>query len=330
MRSPLARFLTAVAATLVLTGCTMTDPGSGATSAPPTPTPSASAEPTTESSVTDDAEAEPITPETAFAGDCAQVLTDEDLGAIAPATWTLTDLHGADPASDLAGALSCRWDGAGAGAVSVDILPLSLVSDEALATPDIVACPETEGPELCMAELAVGDSWLIAGAGSEDALSAVVGRVGARLIGQHPVAAPLPAGSWAVPDCSVIVDAARDGGMPDAEPGVQNDSQPYGPLWDVLVADGRAGWCAAHQPEDDGIAVTFYPGGADRGRQPSGEDFEVEGADRGWITVDDAGLTTGVLDAGVNRLTFAGYGYIDMQEDLLGSILSVLAERTDL
>ncbi len=328
MRSPLARFLTAVAATLVLTGCTMTGSGSATTSAPATPSPSATAHPTTEPTSTDDAE--PAAPEMAFAGDCAQVLTDEDLSAIAPAVWTATDLRGTDPASDLAGALSCHWDAGGAGAVSVDILPLSLVSEDALATPDVVACPETDGPDLCMAELAVGDSWLIAGAGSEDALSAVVGRVGARLIGQRPVAAPLPPGSWAVPDCSVIVEATRDGGMPDAEPGVQNDSQPHGPLWDVLAADGRAGWCAAHQPEEDGIAVTFYPGGADRGREPSGEDFEVEGADRGWITVDDDGLTTGVVDVGVNRLAFASYGYIDMQDDLLGSILSVLTERTDL
>lgn len=329
MRSPFARLLTAVAATLVLAGCTATEPGEAASNTPAASTPTASVEPSDESTPADDA-VEPVEPEMAFAGDCSQVLTDEDLNAIAPATWTLTDLNGPTPASALAGALSCRWDGAGGGVVSVDILPVSLVSDEALATPDIVTCPDNEGPDLCMAELAVGDSWLIAGAGTEDALSAVVGRVGARLIGQHPVAAPLPAGSWALPDCSAIVDAAREGGMPDAEPGVQNDSNPYGPLWDVLTADGRAGWCGAHQPQVDGIAVTFYPGGADRGREPTGEDFEVDGADRGWITVDDAGLATGIVDAGVNRLSFASYGSIDAQDELLAEILSALTERTDL
>ncbi|WP_433676766.1 hypothetical protein [Microbacterium gorillae] len=329
MRSPFARFLTAVAATLVLAGCTATEPGQAASSTPATSTPSASVEPTAESTPTDDA-VEPAEPEMAFAGDCSQVLTDEDLNVIAPATWTLTDANGPTPASALAGALSCRWDGAGAGVVSVDILPLSLVSDEALATPDIVTCPDGEGPDLCMAELAVGDSWLIAGAGTEDALSAVVGRVGARLIGQHPVAAPLPTGSWAVPDCSVIVDAVRAAGMTDAEPGVQNDSQPYGPLWDALAADGRAGWCGAHQPQEGGISVTLYPGGADRGHEPSGEQFDVDGADRGWITREDAGLSTGVLDAGVNRLTFATSGSLESQDEVLAGILSVLTERTDL
>ncbi|MFK4790565.1 hypothetical protein [Microbacterium sp. ZW T5_56] len=329
MRSPLARFLTAVAATLVLAGCTAAEPGQAASSTPAASTPSVSAEPTDETTPVDDA-AEPAEAEMAFAGDCAQVLTDADLGAIAAAAWTLTDAGGPDPASALAGALSCRWDGAGAGVVSVDILPLSLVSDEALATPDIVACPDTEGPDLCMAELAVGDSWLIAGAGTEDALSAVVGRVGARLIGQRPVAAPLPAGSWALPDCSVIVDAVRASGMSDAEAGVQNDSQPYGPLWDTLAGDGRAGWCGAHQPEQGGISIALYPGGADQGSEPSGEEFDVDGADQGWITRDDAGLSTGVLDAGVNRLTFATSGFLASQDDLLAKILSVLTERTDL
>lgn len=283
-----------------------TTPTVTATATPPTtpvpqPTPERTAAPT------------PTAPALALGGTCAAALSDDEVSSIVGVPMTLSNGLPADDARTLGG-LSCQWraEGEGYQAVGVAVFPASIVPDELRDSLGVPPDCSIDGYS-CRADERFGDA-VVSVWGSADAeVTSVLAVVGPRAAAIPGEARGLPAGSWSVPGCEEVLRIAESArGRGDLAPH-QGDYHPWGLAWEVMSANGAAGFCALDNRSSVGAAmvidISFGPGSSVREQEiarRAGASADVPGADAAWYL---AGFTSTfdllVVQSGPNVLTIA-------------------------
>ena len=329
--------IVALAALLALAGCaqTPTQGESPGASASATPTAEATVEPTVEptpeAEPTEDAEAAVLP----FDGDCAAMLTTEDIGALLGEGATLADALPAEPSFvdtvlAASGGLRCRWNPApySTSTLTVTALPISLVPEERRTAPEPMTCMADGGTERCIAQLAVNESWVIVVGTSEELVTEALPRVGARVADEHPRPAELPVDAWLPPACDTFRSPIARATGTTPTPGYPSDANPGGPVWDLLQADGRIAWCGYMNIGGDVEAVRMFlvPGyAAGAAAAVAQDEATVAGADAAWSgTVSQQPVL--VVTKGTNVLALQGTsmtsveGMIAIAEQVLPSL----------
>jgi hypothetical protein len=317
-RAPLRGASLLLLAVLALAGC-VPEPTRTATPSPDAATPTA-------------ATPAPAAPSVAFDGDCARVLTPEELEAAAGPGLTLSDasshLLATPPAvSANLGGVTCSWHTSNGDYVGVSVLDSAAVSTEIAGRYSTMQCGGTTG--LCEIGRVVDGAWIgvslvprredpWAEMSDEDVLretdrlEAVIRAVAAKTTPGMAVARPRDAGWWTIPDCEQVrgaVEATLDEPMTAGFPG---DSVPAGLAWEVLVEAGAAEWCSSYSTTEASstIAEVYPQPGAGRPSDPTlrredVQEVEVAGADAAWLQVDPEHPSDVALAAvsGANRLT---------------------------
>lgn len=164
-----------------------------------------------------------------FDGDCAQVLTDAQRGAILgsgsqtqeeafAAAYPDVVNHVAPDPAELLGGVQCGWVAAddadlpeGLGGISVMILPAASVAAEYSEALADARCDPSYDSTFCRLARSEGDTWVMASARSElteppaAVLEATLDAVAANLASTSPpVAAPRMAEWWAFPACDAL------------------------------------------------------------------------------------------------------------------------------
>ncbi|WP_460776345.1 hypothetical protein [Microbacterium sp. GXF7504] len=287
----------------------------GATSSSPlqTPTPTAEA------------------PAVALGGDCAAALTDAEAGDIlGEAASPESRVRVGD--GGVLGGVDCGWTGSSGNGLQVSVYPVGVVPAEVLALAG--RQPQCDGGDRCEYAQVFGEAWVMARAFEAGVPERVVGLVGPRAEAAPGTPGAPGAGAWIVPDCDALrEDVAAALGRSDLRP-YAGDASPAGMGWDVLTANGAAGWCAMHGTGDDRyleqISADFGPGSAgfpDAALAAAGATpVDVLGADRAFLRADQGPEgSTVYVEAGGNTLAVSAR-FLD-QQALLGLAGDIVAGR---
>lgn len=277
----------------------------------PTPTvePTPSASPVPSESPTPGAPS----PAIALEGDCARVLSDAEVSEATGVPMTLSrNLPTYDAA--VLGGMSCQWAAQGDEyrAVGVDVFPEAVVPEGVRSALGVPSDCAVDGMS-CRSAQRFGDAVVEVRATQDDTVSSLLAIVGERAAASPGRAATLPGGSWVVPDCERVLevaDAAR--GRGDLG-GHQGDYVPWGLAWEVLSANGAAGFCALDNLSAVDTAtvvdIWFGPGSApdiDAVRRSSGSPVVVAGTDAAWFLPEYTSTSDLLLvQAGANVLWIA-------------------------
>ncbi|WP_136587876.1 hypothetical protein [Microbacterium hydrothermale] len=242
----------------------------------PTPTPTPSA---TSTAPTPDA----------FGGDCANVLSDEEASAIVGVEMVLANGLAPDDPGVLGG-ISCQWRASGEGyeAVGVSVFPSDVVPETLRGSLGVPSNCSLDALG-CRSDARFGDAVVSAWGSTDAQVAALLAEVGPRAEERPGVGSAVPPGAWAVPDCETVLRLAQDArGEGDLTPH-RGDYFPFGLAWDVMSANGAAGYCALDNGSSvDSAAVIdilFGPGSepdAAAIEKMSGVAVSVEGADAAW------------------------------------------------
>ena len=232
----------------------------------------------------------PESPAVAFDGDCATVLSDDDLSALVGVPMTLSNGLSAEDAGVLGGVV-CQWRAQGEGyeAVGVQVFPAAVVPESLQGSLGVPPDCRVDGFS-CRAAQRFGEAIVSAWGARDDQVTRLLEAVGPRAAASPGRARTLPSDAWTVPDCDrvlQIAEAAR--GRGDLVPH-QGDYYPSGLAWDVMSAKGAAGYCALdNRSAVDAATVVdifFGPGStpdlAGIARR-SGAEVAVAGADAAWF-----------------------------------------------
>ncbi|MBT9606520.1 hypothetical protein [Microbacterium sp.] len=256
----------------------------------PSPSPTLSHEPTREPTPTATPTSTPESPAVAFDGDCAKVLSDDDVSAIVGVPMTLSNGLSAEDAGVLGGVV-CQWRAQGERyeAVGVQVFPTAVVPESLQGSLGVPPDCGVDGFN-CRSTQRFGEAIVSAWGARDDQVTALLEAVGPRGAASPGRARTLPSDAWTVPDCDrvlQIAEAAR--GRGDLVPH-QGDYYPSGLAWDVMSANGAAGYCALDNRSAINAAtvvdIFFGPGSmpdlAEIARR-SGTEVAVAGADAAWF-----------------------------------------------
>lgn len=300
-----------IAALLLLVGCSAETPEPAAT------TPVAVATPTVTPTPTPAPNEPAVVP---FDGDCALVLTQDQLVDI------LGDgLIEASPVEDApsyfatavrnAGGISCGWTNTETYAtVTMTALPADAFPDGTQHEPRTLECEVHHGAQLCSTSLNVENIWLSVRGTDETIVTAALAPIGAVLVGVQAQAATTAADTWIPPICDDLVPPLIDAVGVTPEFGFPSDATPSGIAWDTMVAAGRVSWCGFHAMGGPDKAVNIYmaPGVADL-VIPTTAAVEVSGADEAWLN-NDTPFQTITVRVGSNILAVTGTSASTTQE----------------
>ncbi len=243
----------------------------------PTPTPTPSATPSS-------------TPVVAFDGDCGNAMSKNDVSALVGVPMVLSNGLAAGDARVLGG-VACQWRSGGEQyqAVGVDVFPAAVVPESVRGSLGVPSDCKMGGLA-CRSTERFGDAIVSAWGARDDEVAALLEAVGPRAAASPGRPGTIPSGAWALPDCAdvlKIAEAAR--GRGDLVPH-QGDFLPNGLAWDVMSANGAAGYCAVDNRSAINVAsvvdIFFGPGSspdlAEIARS-SGSETVVAGADAAWF-----------------------------------------------
>lgn len=194
---------------LVLTGCTAPAPQEPAAAATPTPTPSPT--PTIEPRVIGPAEMPPVP----FDGDCASMITAEDIVDVVGESWTFEGGYSEGVVANVGG-LQCSFRTAGGRYVNIAVLPKSGLNGTQLSQ-EIADFYFAEcSPWSCAWQGGDDDLWIALNVNERDLTRETVDGWGSglaqRILARRAESAPAPwvrdrTGWWPVFDCAQIAEA---------------------------------------------------------------------------------------------------------------------------
>jgi len=301
----------AVTSTLSAPPVASTPSPTGAETTAPTPI----TEPTPTASPTSSASATPgrVPLTLALDGDCARVLSDAEVSEATGVPMTLSRFVTAYDAGVLGG-VSCQWAASGDGyqTVGVDVFPQAVVPESVRSTLGVPSDCTVDGMS-CRSVERFGDAVVEVRGTQDDIVSSLLAMVGERAAASPGRATTIPGGRWVVPDCErvrEVADVARGRGDLVAHRG---DALPWGLTWEVLSANGAAGFCALDNLSAVDTAtvvdIALGPGSApdlDEVQRSSGRSVGVPGADAAWFFSGYTSTSDVLLvQAGENVLTIA-------------------------
>ena len=310
-------------------------------SAPPvatTPSPTATLMPVPTPQPTSPAPTRTHTPtavaRTAFDGDCVQVLDAQTVSTIVGVEMVPT-VRGTvyDPA--VLGGLACAWVAASDQyrGVSVTVFPAEVVPDSVAETLGVPSDCAFSGLS-CETAGRFGEAVVSVRGSTDDEIAALLATVGERAAERAGTPRALPASAWRVPDCARIVevvDAAR--GRGDIRPH-QGDYFPAGLQWEVMSADGAAGFCALDNLSavDTATVVDIWlgPGSSPEAAvidREGGVPLSVGGAEAAWfIAGREYTAPRLIVESGENTLLVQT---ASMTEDEMVRVAEALVEVLD-
>lgn len=303
----------AVAAVMLVAGCGAAESEPQETAPPVAATPSDTPTP----SPTAPAPEPAVVP---FDGDCAQVLTEEQLvtilgeGAISQSPVEDAPSYFATAVQN-AGGISCGWmNSVTMATVTMTALPNSAFPEGAEHEPRTLVCEDNHGFQLCSTSLNVEGIWLSVRGSDEAVVTAALAPIGAVLVGVNAQAAGATPGTWIPPICDDFVPPLIDAVGATPEFGFPSDATPSGIAWETMVDAGRVSWCGFHNMGGPDKAVSIYvaPGIADL-VTPTTAAVDVSGADQAWAN-NDTPFQTITVRVGPNILAVTGTSASTTQE----------------
>lgn len=293
-------------AALINGGTVATTPTPTQSDAPPRPAPTPT--PTVPPVV------EPAVGVEPFGGECANVLTDDEVGRATGIAMMRSDYRWKTGANTTLGGIDCVWVSDGvylAATVHVFAYPEAVVARAVKEAPNGCVPVEGEGDdELCVSTDVVGGTWLqvrVRGAGdgvSEEGTAQLLASATARLDDHAaPLAADPQDGWWALPDCEQLVTGI-DPGLYGFERVALLDQQgmtaPDTSAESIPVTARATSTCLLHFTAGEGddtsgevVEVSVVPGGAVAFPTASGRQDAVP------VTV--AGAQGAVIAPGLDR-----------------------------
>ncbi|MDF2992036.1 MAG: hypothetical protein K0S37_2550 [Microbacterium sp.] len=303
----------------------------------PSPTVTATTEPTPSGTPTPIPDLTPssVPGAIAFEGDCTRMLTDTEASQIAGDPMTRPSRDRVWNATILGG-ISCQWRAVSATAVQgfdVSVLPWDAVPDAVRDRDGVM--PECADETPCAYGQRYGAAWVTAEGIGRDNLVALVQMVGPRAANEVGSVQALPANSWAIPDCEqdVLPVLRKAIGRADLDLSA-TDSIPNGISWDVLEANGAAGWCRVGAAREDGsdfiaLDIDLAPGAiSDDSRIAAlgARAVSIPGASRAWFIPGIEPSTVGKVraDALGGSLEVSGENLSAAQLETVAEALLVL------
>lgn len=322
-----------------------------ATTASPTPSTTATPTPTPTPTPTTPP-APPAEGVLAFGGQCAAVVTDEEVGAALGRPMARNDEPWLTGAYRALGGLDCFWtssDEYNAAAVRFVAYPADVVPETVLTAAAAGGCPPEWTPFGCAVAGVVGDTWIMVSASdtasdTADATQALYDLAADRVARHSAAVAPARTAQWwTLPPCADLVgrlDAAALGyDRIEITERVADMQTSPGDATQVPEVAGTSRWCemqAVRDGQPDGWANIFIEmvagGGLDFGTVAAAavSPVQIAGAQAAYVVHDNSRLDGGsdllALTDGTNVLTVRGADQVSSDpEAFAGFAAAILA-----